>query len=80
MRGGASRSLTQQLGAGVFFASLDQLGGLLRDSLRMETLRANVWCERGQFTFDQHAPALGGFFHPVIKHAARGRPALGPTD
>jgi hypothetical protein len=39
-----------------------------------------VWQERGQFTFDHHAPALVGFFQTVITHAARGRAAFTPAD
>lgn len=76
----ATQSLTQQLGTGVFFDSLDQLGELLRDGPRMEQLSANVWQERGQFTFDHHAPALVGFFQTVVTHAARGRAAFTPAD
>ena len=76
----AARSLTQQLGMDVPFASFDQLGGLLRDHARMDRVRANVWRARGQFTFDQHAPALIGFFHSVIKHAAFGNAGLTAAD
>ena len=75
----ATQSLTQALGTGIFFSSLDQLGGVLGDRARMEQVRENVWRARGQFTFDQHAPALIGFFETVIRHAGAA-PVLTPAD
>jgi hypothetical protein len=42
------------------------LGEKLRDQHRMERLRANVWAQRDQFTFDAHADKLLSFFRAVI--------------
>ena len=67
----ATQSLTQKLGLGVFFESFDQLGQLLCDRAAIEQARARVWQERPHFTFDQHAPALLGFFRTAIEQASR---------
>jgi hypothetical protein len=65
----ATQALTQRLGVGVFFRSIDQLGELLRERDSMEGVRERVWAQRGQFTFEQHAPGLLAFFGTVIEHA-----------
>lgn len=68
----ATQSLTQRLGIGVFFESLDELGQVLREHANIGKVRGNVWRERGQFTFDRHASGLVGFFRAVITEAGAG--------
>lgn len=70
----ATQALTRQLGIGVFYDSVEELGQLLRNRAQMQSLRARVWQSRDQFTFDHHAPALIDFFRLVIASAA-GSPA-----
>ncbi|MCC6072402.1 hypothetical protein ACFSQU_08140 [Massilia sp. GCM10020059] len=71
----ATQSMTQRLGMGVFFESPGELGQVMRERASIGKVRANVWQERGQFTFDQHAPGLAGFFRRVITEAGAGSAA-----
>jgi glycosyltransferase involved in cell wall biosynthesis len=62
----ATQALTQRLGIGLFFDTIDDLAAQLRDGRRMAALRERVWAARMTFCFDSHAPALVGFFRDVI--------------
>jgi hypothetical protein len=55
----------------VFCGDLRELGDRLRDSPRMDALRANVWAKRDRFTFDHHAGRLVEFFREVIEWRRR---------
>ncbi|HJV52272.1 MAG TPA: glycosyltransferase [Noviherbaspirillum sp.] len=66
----ATRSLASRLGIGVFFDTVEELGAALRDRPRIQTIRAQVWRQRPQFTFDHHVPALVAFFRSVIGASA----------
>jgi hypothetical protein len=68
----ASQELTRQLGIGIFYDSVDELGATLRDRQRMRALRAQVWRQRELFCFDHHVPELVAFFRGVIESAGRG--------
>lgn len=68
----ATQSLTRRLGVGVFYRTIDELGGLLRDRAQMGRIREKVWQQRSLFTFDHHVPALLDFFGKVIGYAANG--------
>ena len=68
----ATQTLAQALDIGVFVSDLPELGVRLRDTARMETLRANAWRERERFAFDHHVDRLVGFFRDVIaRHECR---------
>ena len=62
----ATQTRARKLGLGLCFASLEELASQLRDSARMEAIRANVWRQRDHFTFDAHADELIAFFRRVI--------------
>jgi hypothetical protein len=47
------------------------MGAQLRDRARLAQIRANVWRQREEFTFDHHADRLIAFFREVITHARR---------
>lgn len=71
----ATQALSQRLGTGVFYDSIADLGGLLRDRPHMDALRERVWSQRAHFTFDAHVPELVAFFRRVIEQAGKpGRP------
>lgn len=67
----ATKTLAKQLGIGVFFDSIDELAGKLRDRKQMQALRQRVWEQRHLFTFDHHAPRLVDFFRTVIGSFSR---------
>jgi glycosyltransferase involved in cell wall biosynthesis len=67
----ATEALTRRLGVGLFFTRVDQLREQLVDRRSMARLRANVWAQREQFCFDEHADRLIAFFRQII---ARSRP------
>ncbi len=63
----ATQSLTQKLDIGIFFNDFEGLGQKLRDKLRMNQLRENVWNNRDFFSFDYHVDDLINFFEDTIK-------------
>jgi glycosyltransferase involved in cell wall biosynthesis len=67
----AAQTLARELDVGVFCGDLRELGDRLRDSPRMDALRANVWAKRDRFTFDHHAGRLVEFFREVIEWRRR---------
>jgi hypothetical protein len=69
----ATQTLVRDRGLGLFFRDMEELGALLRDSDELGRIRARVWAQRDEFTFDRHADDLVAFFRRVL--AARGRPA-----
>jgi hypothetical protein len=62
----ATQTLARQLGIGLFFNTIEDLGVQLRDRVSMQAIRAQVWRQRPLFTFDHHAPELLAFFRRVI--------------
>lgn len=76
----ATQALTQRLGIGLFFDSIEDLARQLYDRAHMAALRERVWAQRAQFCFDSHAPALVGFFERVIAafHAGPRAPPRAP--
>lgn len=56
--------------SGFFFRDMAGAADALRDTRRLETVRANVARERMSYTFDQHVPRLVGFMRKVIDQAA----------
>jgi len=73
----ATQALTRQLGVGIFFGPVEQLGAQLRERAQMQALRAQVWRQRERFCFDSHVPALVAFFRTVIERAGRGARTAG---
>jgi hypothetical protein len=65
----ATQTLAQQLGIGLFFNTIEELGARLRDRTSLHAVRAQVWRQRSLFTFDHHAPDLLAFFRRVIDSA-----------
>jgi glycosyltransferase involved in cell wall biosynthesis len=64
----ATYKLINKLEVGVNFSSFDELGVLLKDKIKMEQTRKNVWHKRMIFSFDYHADELINFFRIVIKN------------
>ena len=62
----ATQTVARDLGLGLTFNDMAELGAQLHDTARMAQLRANVWRERARFTFDYHVPRLASFFRQVI--------------
>jgi glycosyltransferase involved in cell wall biosynthesis len=62
----ASQTLARQRDIGLFFSSMEQLREQLRDEQLMARLRASVWRQRDEFTFDYHTDRLVAFFRQVI--------------
>lgn len=62
----ATQTLARDLDVGVFFEEIEDLGGRLRDEVRLAELRDNAWRHREAFTFDRHADRLIAFFREVI--------------
>ena len=62
----ATQSLVRELDIGIFFSETAELPALLRDQASMSRLRANVWAQREQFSFDSHADRLVDFFREVV--------------
>jgi hypothetical protein len=71
----ASQALAQRLGIGLFFDTVGELAGQLRDHAQMQRVRDRVWGQRDQFCFDTHVPQLVAFFRLVID-AARSGPRM----
>lgn len=71
----ATQSLSRELGTGLFFREMGELGSLLRDRESVRRVRERVWHTREHFTFDAHADGLAAFFREVIlASAASSRP------
>jgi hypothetical protein len=66
----AVQSLCRDMGIGVFFKTVSELGELLRDAAAMDERRARVWAAREQFTFDHHADRLIGFLRGVAERSS----------
>lgn len=72
----ATARLAREMGIGVFFDDLGELGERLRDQGAMGVLRERAWQRRQEFTFDAHADRLVAFFRRVVAespHAPRQR-------
>jgi hypothetical protein len=67
----ATQALAKQLGIGLFFDEIDDLGVQLRDRERMQSVRDQVWRQRHLFMFDHHVPQLVAFFRKVIDSASK---------
>ena len=67
----ATQALARELGIGIFYDTVGELAGQLRDRDGMASLREKVGAQRAQFTFDHHVPALEAFFRTVIERAGR---------
>ena len=67
----AAQTLARQLGIGIFYDSMEELGQQLREREQMQALRERARQTRHLFTFDHHAPALIEFFRDVINSAQR---------
>ncbi|HEU4554485.1 MAG TPA: glycosyltransferase family A protein [Chitinophaga sp.] len=62
----ASERLIRKLGMGFFFNTMQELAAQLKDKAAVKQVRSNVWDNRLQFTFDEHAQDLADFFMKVI--------------
>ncbi|PLS74823.1 MAG: glycosyltransferase family 2 protein [Actinobacteria bacterium] len=62
----ATQSLVRELGIGLEFGTVGELGQQLRDGDRMNAVRENVWRRRRELTFDFHVDRLVEFFRTVI--------------
>lgn len=67
----AMHQIAKQLNIGIFYNQIEELGTLLYDHDRMNTLNTNVANHRMQFTFDYHIEKLEDFFYKVINLAKR---------
>ncbi|MCA1710870.1 MAG: glycosyltransferase [Actinobacteria bacterium] len=65
----ASQTLCRERDLGVFYRNADDLAAQLHDRARMRALRASVWAQRDEFTFDAHVDELVAFFREVIAAA-----------
>ena len=72
----AAQTLAKQMDIGLFFSSMEELRQQLADAPRMDAIRANLWRQRQQFTFDAHVDELVGFFRAVIASARANPPTL----
>ncbi len=70
----ATQSLVRRRHLGLLIPDLDELGDRLRDRPTMDGLRASVWRQREEFTFDHHADRLIEFFREVIRRQPRRAP------
>jgi hypothetical protein len=68
----ATQALVRKYGLGLLYRSIGGLGAALREKDRMAALRKQVWRERRRFCFDEHVPALVGFFRAVIAAGSGG--------
>jgi glycosyltransferase involved in cell wall biosynthesis len=66
----ATQTLVRERGLGVSFTDIADLARQLRDRERLATIRAGVWAQRLDFTFDAHADALLEVFRKVIAGTA----------
>ncbi|MGJ7918011.1 glycosyltransferase family 2 protein [Massilia sp. LXY-6] len=62
----AAQGLVRRLDIGLFYDEIEDLAAQLRETARVDSLRANTWRQRELFAFDTHVPALLGFFREVI--------------
>lgn len=62
----ATQTVGREHGIGIFFRSMPELREQLGSQEQMAQLRANVWRQREQFTFDHHVGRLVRFFRQVI--------------
>ena len=62
----AVQSKVEALDIGICFDSYEQLGHVLKEKARMQTLRKNVLEHRKQFSFDYYVHDLIDFFRKVI--------------
>ncbi|AKJ27412.1 glycosyltransferase family 2 protein [Caldimonas brevitalea] len=69
----ATQTLADELGVGVFFDTLEDLGAQLHDRERLQAVRERVWQQRFRFTFDHHVPDLVTFFRTVVEAARQRR-------
>jgi hypothetical protein len=70
----ATQTLARERDIGLFATDIAGVATQLRDAARLDRLRANVWRQREDFTFDHHADRLIAFFRQVIAN----RPSGGP--
>ncbi len=63
----AAQSLARSRELGLFFSDMAELRAQLADAPLMARLRASVWAQREQFTFDAHADRLVAFFREVLR-------------
>jgi len=62
----ATQRLAERLDTGIFFNTMEELAGKLRDRPRMQELRDHVWETRELFQFDHYVDDLIRFFQKVI--------------
>jgi hypothetical protein len=62
----ATQTLARELGIGVFYRSIPQLGEQLRERPALDAVRDRVEAARERFCFDGHVPDLVDFFRQVI--------------
>jgi hypothetical protein len=67
----AIQALAQERDLSVFYSSIPDLASQLRETDRMDRIRASVWRQRDQFTYDAYADDLIAFFRSVIATASR---------
>lgn len=68
----AAQALAQRLGSGVFYRTIPELAGRLRDRRALAATRERVLAAREAFCFDAHVPALVAFFRQAIAGAGVG--------
>lgn len=68
----ATQALAEKLGTGVFYRTIPELAGRLRDRQAMAATRERVLAARDVFCFDTHVPALVDFFRTVIASEGAG--------
>jgi hypothetical protein len=66
----AVQTLCRDMGIGVFFKTIEELGAELRDAAAMDERRARVWAAREHFTFDHHADRLVSFLRGVAERSS----------
>lgn len=62
----ATQILLEKLDIGILFNDFAELGHLLRQHNRLESIRNNVERNKAYFSFDYHVPALVDFFRKLI--------------
>ncbi len=67
----ATETLMRKFNMGIFFDSMDDLADQLMNKQKMNRIRENVWANREQFSFDNHAQGLVNFFMKVIEYKKR---------
>jgi hypothetical protein len=71
----ATQTVCRERDLGVFWHEPADLVAQLRDRDRMRALRASVWRQRADFTFDAHADGLVDLFRKAIADRPSGSPA-----